>query len=135
MKQIFADSLYWVALVNPKDRWHEKSREVAATLASTNLVTTEAVLMEFLNFFSSYRPSMKKAIADNLQDIIDAPDIEVVFPSDDLLLSGLKFYEKRLDKGYSMVDCISMVVMRDRNLTEVLTHDQHFTQEGFTILL
>jgi predicted nucleic acid-binding protein len=48
---------------------------------------------------------------------------------------GLKLYESRLDKGYSLTDCISMSVMRDRNLTEMLTHDRHFAQEGFIILL
>jgi hypothetical protein len=38
-------------------------------------------------------------------------------------------------KYYSLTDCISMNLMRGRGITEILTHDQHFTQEGFTILL
>ena len=32
-------------------------------------------------------------------------------------------------------DCISMDTMRQMGLTEVLTNDHHFTQEGFTILI
>lgn len=39
------------------------------------------------------------------------------------------------DKGYSLTDCISMNVMRAQGMAEVLTHDGHFAQEGFTILL
>ncbi|MDY6803818.1 MAG: hypothetical protein SXA11_08435 [Cyanobacteriota bacterium] len=66
---------------------------------------------------------------------MDDANVEVVYQSYDLFNAGLQLYEQRLDKGYSMVDCISMVVMRYRSLTEVLTHDQHFKQEGFTILL
>ena len=47
----------------------------------------------------------------------------------------MELYESRLDKGYSLTDCVSMQVMRERGISEVLTNDQHFAQEGFTILL
>jgi predicted nucleic acid-binding protein len=40
-----------------------------------------------------------------------------------------------LDKAYSLTDCISMNAMRERGLTDILTNDHHFTQEGFHILL
>jgi predicted nucleic acid-binding protein len=50
-------------------------------------------------------------------------------------LSGLTLYERRPDKAYSLTDCISMQTMRDHGLTEALTHDHNFEQEGFTILL
>jgi uncharacterized protein len=43
-------------------------------------------------------------------------------------------YKDRPDKEYSLTDCISMQVMRREGLTEVLTNDHHFTQEGFRIL-
>jgi predicted nucleic acid-binding protein len=39
--------------------------------------------------------------------------------------------EARPDKGYSLVDCISMQTMRTEGLTEALTNDRHFEQEGF----
>jgi len=34
----------------------------------------------------------------------------------------------------SLTDCRSMLALRALNMTEVLTNDHHFTQEGFTIL-
>ena len=40
----------------------------------------------------------------------------------------------RPDKRYSLVDCISMQTMRKAALTEVLTNDRHFEQEGFRAL-
>jgi predicted nucleic acid-binding protein len=49
-------------------------------------------------------------------------------------LDALALYEARPDKAYSLTDCISMDVMRREGLTEVLTNDHHFTQEGFHIL-
>jgi predicted nucleic acid-binding protein len=47
---------------------------------------------------------------------------------------ALAFYEARPDKHYSLTDCVSMQVMQREGLTEVLTNDRHFTQEGFHIL-
>jgi hypothetical protein len=50
------------------------------------------------------------------------------------LSAGLDLYATRLDKGYSMTDCISMQAMRREGLTDVLTNDRHFEQEGFRAL-
>ena len=50
-------------------------------------------------------------------------------------LNGLTLYSARPDKGYSLTDCISMVTMRQEGLHQVLTHDDHFSQEGFIRLL
>jgi predicted nucleic acid-binding protein len=50
-------------------------------------------------------------------------------------LAGLALYERRPDKQYSLADCISMNIMRQNQIQEVLTHDRHFSQEGFIRLL
>jgi len=49
-------------------------------------------------------------------------------------MAGLELYKHRPDKEYSLTDCISMQMMRQLGITDVLTQDRHFTQEGFTIL-
>ena len=54
--------------------------------------------------------------------------------SRDTFLAGLARYERRLDKGYSLQDCVSMNVMEAEGITGVLISDHHFEQEGFTIL-
>src|SRR5271166_3190345 len=63
------------------------------------------------------------------------PAITVHPQSSQSFLSGLALYEARPDKEYSLTDCISMLVMRQEAITEVLTNDDHYKQEGFTILL
>jgi predicted nucleic acid-binding protein len=50
------------------------------------------------------------------------------------ILSGFELYVARPDKGYSLTDCISMQTMRRDGLTDVLTNDRHFEQEGFRAL-
>ena len=53
----------------------------------------------------------------------------------DSFIAGFELYRARPDKGYSMVDCISMQTMRHEGLTEALTNGRHFEQEGFRVLL
>jgi len=61
--------------------------------------------------------------------------IEVLPQTRQSLLRGPDLYKARSDKSYSLTDCISMVTMRQRNITDVLAHDRHFAQEGFRLLL
>jgi uncharacterized protein len=67
--------------------------------------------------------------------IIAGSQVEVVWQTQELFESGLVLYQSRLDKGYSLTDCVSMIAMQQEGIQEVLTHDRHFAQEGFTILL
>jgi predicted nucleic acid-binding protein len=135
MKIVFVDSLYWIALINPKDQWQSVTVEAKKRYASAKFVTTEAVLIEVLNYFYTYGARFRFISSQVTRAILDDPDIEVLPINSSLFLSGLNLDEQRLDKGYSMVDCISMMVMKNRDISEVLTHDKHFSQEGFNILL
>ena len=96
------------------------------------LYTSEPVLIELLNYFSEYGPELRAAVAQIVRHIIDDPGVEVFFHDFE---DGLNLFRSRLDKGYSMTDCISISIMGAVGATEVLTHDHHFAQEGFTILL
>lgn len=135
MRIVFADSFFWIALLSPKDKWHEKALEAKKALEPCRLVTTDDVLDEFLSAFSGSGTSIRDAAAKTVRGILSNPNVLVIPQSRDSFLQGLSLYEGRPDKGYSLTDCISMNVMRREGLTEVLTHDRHFEQEGFTRLL
>lgn len=135
MRFVFADTLYFVARLHLRDQWHARAKEVMASLASAGIVTTESVLIELLNFFAASQPEMRRTVAEFVHDTLDTPEIEVIPHTREAFLSGLALYETRTDKGYSLTDCISMSAMRERNISDVLTHDNHFTQEGFNVLL
>ncbi len=135
MRTIFADTVYFVALINPQDQWHEAALKMEPMLSAATIITTESVLMELLNYLSGFRPSVRKNVAPFVRVILDDPEFEIIPHTREAFLSGLEFYESRLDKGYSLTDCISTTVMRERNTSDALTHDNHFRQEGFNILL
>ena len=63
------------------------------------------------------------------------PSITVLPQTRQRFEDGFALYKARPDKEYSLTDCITMEAMRQEGITEILTHDNHFTQEGFTILL
>lgn len=132
MRTVFVDTFYWIARINPRDQWHQKATELTPSIKDARLVTSEAVLIELLNYFSEYGPEMRRAAALIVSRIVDDPSISVLPYS---FGEGLVLFEARPDKGYSMTDCLSMSIMRRLGVAEALTHDQHFTQEGFVALL
>jgi len=68
-------------------------------------------------------------------DLLGNPHVEVVWVDETLHRSALAMLQERPDKTYSLCDAVSFVLMRERGLTEALTTDRHFEQEGFTRLL
>ena len=132
---IFVDTFYLVARFNQKDQWHQAALNIDPLIKNKHLITTETVLIELLNYLAEFPPEMRSAISRFVKLALNGSLVEVVFHTHEAFLQGLELYENRLDKGYSLTDCISMSVMREREMQEVLTHDHHFAQEGFTILL
>jgi uncharacterized protein len=77
---------------------------------------------------------MRRKALTNTERILNNAGVRVVPQSRASFLSGMALYGARPDKGYSLTDCISMQTMRREGLTEVLTNDRHFEQEGFRAL-
>ncbi|MGH9899041.1 MAG: type II toxin-antitoxin system VapC family toxin [Pyrinomonadaceae bacterium] len=135
MRVAFVDTLYLVALFNPRDQWHERAIAASRQVAEIKLITTEDVLVELLNFFSEYGEKARRGAVTQAERILSGANIEVAPQSHEAFMAGLAFYKARPDKGYSLTDCISMYAMRVRGVSDILTHDDHFRQEGFTVLL
>lgn len=135
MREVFADTSYWIALNDPVDRWHLRARHATDGLGSVLLITTEAVLIEFLNFFAEAGAHRRREAVRAVAQIRASLQVRVIPPGAyPMLADGIVFYSTREDKGYSLTDCLSMLVMRDREIYQVLTFDAHFAQEGFVTL-
>jgi predicted nucleic acid-binding protein len=135
MRHVFADTMYWIALASLHDQWHAAAIQVSRTLQGTLIVTTEEVLSEFLAHFCEHGPRIRQGSVHYVEGIQADPRILVREQSHQTFVAGLALYKACPDKGYSLIDCISMRTMHQERISEVLTHDGHFTQEGFTILL
>ena len=132
MREIFADTFFYVAAVNPRDESHASAREWL-TGVRVPLLTTEYVLVEVGNWLAG---SGDMAVFVELMKSIEADAATRVVPGDSQLFrAGVALCSKRLDKDWSLTDCTSFVVMEREGITEALTADRHFEQAGFKALL
>jgi hypothetical protein len=141
MNATFLDTSYLVALLSHGDNHHEHAVELEALLQGTHLVTSELVLGELLNYFCDRGRDLREqgqlraqAVAA-VRELRASPQITVEAQTPELFEAGLNFYADRSDKGYSLVDCTSMIIMRSREIIKVATTDRHFVQEGFVRLI
>jgi len=134
MRRFFVDAFYWIALLSPRDQWHARVQAFSAALVVYHFYITDEVLTEFLAFYSAAAPLLRTRAASFVRVTLQHPHSTVLPQTHTGFLDGLTLYEARLGKTYSLTDCISMQVMRREGLTDVLTNDHHFTQEGFHIL-
>jgi len=129
----FADTCFWVALMNPRDSLHRQAHILSEQY--TRLITSQEVLGEFMNFFCKRGDQLRQIAVELTRKIQENPNIVVVEQTPKSFRQGMELYALRLDKEYSFIDCISMATMREKNISEILTNDHHFSQEGFRILM
>jgi predicted nucleic acid-binding protein len=119
----------------PTDQWHEAAEQAKQSLHGRPIITTEEVLSEFLTFFSQFGSDFRATAARLVRGVMSNADVTLLPQSHGSFVAGLHLYESRLDKDYSFTDCVSMTVMRELKIHDVLSHDRHFAQEGFKLLL
>jgi uncharacterized protein len=135
MREVFVDTSFFVAILNPKDRLHQHAERVARSLGGVRLVTTDGVLTEVLNYFAEWGSGLRRVAAQAvLRARANNSTVVIAQTREGFDLAHARYLE-RLDKGYSLTDCDSMLVMEDRGIQDALSSDQHFNQAGFRALL
>ena len=133
---VFADTAYWIARNNSRDQWHQSSLDAFNRLGpDERIVTTEEVLTEFLTGMSKSGAYMRQQAVDVVRSIYESPSVDVIAQSRQTFFDGLHRYARRLDKAYSLQDCVSMNAMERMGIDGALTNDRRFEQEGFTMLM
>jgi uncharacterized protein len=132
--EYFADTFYWVALTYPRDPWHQQVVSCQRSQPTARLVTTEEVLAETLTWFAALGPTWRAVAADMVERTLSDTWHIVLPQTSNGFRDAVVLYKSRLDKEYSLVDCRSMVAMKSLELSEVLSNDRHFGQEGFAVL-
>src|SRR5688500_11372266 len=132
MTPVFADTFFFLALINSRDAAHQAAVDFVQARPKP-LVTTAWILTELADGLAGTRdrPLFPKILADLDRE----PAAVIVPPGEDLFERGKRLYLARPDKQWSLTDCISFVVMQERGLSEALTADRHFEQAGFVALL
>jgi uncharacterized protein len=87
-----------------------------------------------LTWFANSGPAGRAHASGIVHGSLGDPSTQVLPQTSAGFVVARRLYDARPDKSYSLTDCRSMNAMNDHGLTEVLTNDHHFTQEGFTVL-
>ncbi len=97
-------------------------------------LTTNYVLAEY-TALALIRGLPRKTIIEFSQAALSDETLEIVWIDEDLHSKAVELLKKRADKNYSLCDATSFIVMNENGISEALTTDKHFEQEGFIRLL
>jgi uncharacterized protein len=135
IRSVFIDAACIVSLINPRDQKHQTAQDALNEVRGAELVTTDAVLTEVLNYYSERGDYLRSEALKIVKGLMNHKDINLIYHGKYWFYLGLERFEERQDKGYSLTDCISMVIMEANAIQDILTSDRHFTQAGFRILM
>lgn len=102
--------------------------------SSKQFITTNYVLAELIPLANS-RGIPRDTSLKFVREIESSDLIKIVWVDTELHGQAMDLLETRLDKNYSLCDAVRFAVMREYELTDALTTDRHFQQEGFVRML
>ena len=132
---LFLDTGYVIALISPRDRFHSAATEWAARIKRDKilLVTSRAVQLEFGAALARF--PFRSVGVELLEQMERDPEIEIAPLSEALFQNAFELFRAREDKNWSLTDCVSFTLMRERAITVALSTDAHFVQAGFEAVL
>jgi predicted nucleic acid-binding protein len=74
MTALFADTFYWIALIDLSDSAHSRALELTTTkLADVPIITTDEVLAEYLTFLQGLTSECAAMLWQYAQRILNSP--------------------------------------------------------------
>lgn len=132
MSAVFVDTSAFYALLVASDRDHRRAKVAFEGLrrGDATLVTSSYVLVETYALLG--RRVGVDAVATFRADF--APLLDVVWIDLAMHEDGLDVLLARRSETLSLVDAVSFVVIRSRDLADVFAYDRDFEREGFTLV-
>lgn len=135
-RTLFIDTVYLIATFDPKDQWTRSAERLTDTVSSLPMVTTDGIIGEFLAHFSRYGHERRLQAASYVQSLKVSPRVDIVELTAALINESIEIYAGEfLYSRLSLQDCISILVMRQRGISEALTADREFTLAGISVLM
>jgi predicted nucleic acid-binding protein len=132
MSEVFADTAYFIALFSRADEHHRAAVEVSTGLTQ-RLVASDWVFVEVADGFAGTRNrSLIQPLVARLRGSLQS---EVVRVSPSLFDEAIDLYHQYEDEEWTLTDCTSFLIMRERGITEALTTDHPSEQADMIALL
>ncbi len=129
---VYVDTSAMLAILHADDTNHAKATETWLNLAQgdIDLVCNNYVIVEAFSLLQR-RYGLEKARA--LQERI-VPLLEIDWLDEDLHADAIDSVLTANRRQLSLVDCSSFATMRRLRIESVFTFDEHFKEQGFTVL-
>lgn len=137
MSVLFVDTAGWGHLFDSSQPYHSKASTIYRTARQTGreIVTTNYIIAELAALLTNPLSIPRKTTVELLEGLKSSPYVEVIHVDSKLDEEAWQLFKRHQDKEWSLVDCASFVIMRERDSTEALTTDHHFEQAGYVSLL
>ncbi|MGC9394046.1 MAG: type II toxin-antitoxin system VapC family toxin [Anaerolineae bacterium] len=136
MSRIFVDTWAWYALADIADADHvlakllnEQLLDQGHTFVTTNFVLSETVTL--IRYHLHHQAAVQ--FWKTLHTLIGAELVRYVRVTEAHEDAAWAIFERYADQKFSYTDCTSFAVMRDLELQQVFTGDQHFATMGFIL--
>jgi uncharacterized protein len=132
---VFVDTNGWIAILNADDGLHPKAFSLLTELGikKRHLITTDWVFAETANGLA--RTPARHRFISAVQRFEKSPTCHLIQVDRILFDQSLNLYSQAEDKSWGLIDCASIIVMRNEGIVDAFTTDHHFTQAGFQCLL
>lgn len=135
-RDVFADTGGLAAVMVANEPAHEAAKAVAhaCQAGGGRLVTTSLILTELVALGLRLRYP-RAALVRFVEGVAASDWVDVIHVDAALQAAGWALFRERPDKTWSLVDCVSFVLMEQRGIDPALIADHHFEQAGYTRLL
>lgn len=131
--EVFADTSGWANFFVRTEPFHVIAAEMMNHWYKNKfrIITSNYIILELIALLTSPLRIHRTHQIKIIETIRSASWVDIVHITSDLDDKSLTLFMERPDKTWSLVDCASFVVMRQRDISEAFTSDHHFEQAGF----
>lgn len=117
---ILVDSSYIIALINDRDKNHNRAKELFEDISKEKKLIPLLMLSEAVTTVNSRKgPELSKLLFDVLCD-----DFKVYYPNQEEISKSMDCVIKY--KSLSLADCFAVYLMRKLNITRIYSFDSDF---------
>jgi len=131
VKKMFADTSFFVAFYNKRDKNHFQAREFIRN-TSIFFIISDYIFDEFLTVLLARGHKILSTEAG--ENILKDKNICLLKIDSEIFQKAWEIYRNFKDKNWSFTDCTSYVLMKNLSVDTALSFDEHFKQFGFKIL-
>ncbi len=137
MLEIFVDTSGWGNLVDKSQPYHQLMVQLyrEAKQQKRRLITSNYVITEVVALLTSPLRIPRSRIISFVNSLKQSPYIDIIHIDKEKDNETWILLSSREDKEWSLVDCSTFIIMKQRGILEALTNDVHFEQAGFISLL